>query len=610
MRSLITSGASPVLDKKPAPMAIHTLDAKQSWLGYLFVVLVSSLLLLAPLTRQWESGWRDLGFQWLAAHAPLAVPQDVVIVGIDDDDLRSFGVPVAMLHRELGAFLEAMALAKPRAVGLDILLPSTSFDKLQAGLDAALARGIIAARASTSLILGVSTDELGQPRPLHPLFASLAGKERIGYVFLVNDDDAIVRRFDERLGSQGEHVPTLSGQLARALGYAPKPGLVNYAQGAPFRYIPLRQVLAWREKGQAEALQQAFGSKVVLLGSVLAFDDQHRGSVQLSAWSPTTIGSHGVLLHAQLLRNLMSDALVQPLHLAAQFLGLFLFAATWRLRPVPLVWGAGVVLSLALLAGSVWMLRMQLAVPALAWSAALLGGLLARGGFASWQSGKERKLLRNTFGGFVSPAVLDEILSGRLDPKAEGSKREVCVLFSDIRGFTTLSESMPPEQVTSLLNRYFELMAAPVHEHGGMLDKFIGDGIMAVFGAPKESANACADALAAARRMIDQLELFNQVQIERGEPEIKIGVGLHYGPAILGYVGSKERFEYSAIGDTVNAAARIEGMTKEAGVPVLLSAAVFENLPDKSGIIAIGQVQIRGRASMEVYGWKPLEVNR
>ena len=610
MRSLITSGARPALAKEAAPMAGQALDTQQTWLGYLSVALVCSVVLLAPITQHWESRWRDLGFRWLASHAPLAAPHDVVIVGIDDDDLRSFGVPVAMLHRELGAFLETMALAKPRAVGLDILLPSTSFDKLQAGLDAALARGIIAARASTSLVLGVSTDDSGQPRPLHPLFASLAGKERIGYVFLVNDDDAVVRRFDERLGSQGEHVATLSGQLARSMGYTPKPGLVNYAQGSPFPYIAMRQVLAWREKGQTESLQQAFGNRVVLLGSVLAFDDQHRGSVSLSAWNPGAIGSHGVLLHAQQLRNLMSDALVQPLHLAAQFLGLFLFAATWRLRPVPLVWGAGAVLLFALLAGSVWMLRLQVAVPTLAWGAALLGGLLARAGFATWQSGKERKLLRNTFGGFVSPAVLKEILSGRLDPKAAGSKREVCVLFSDIRGFTTLSESMPPEQVTSLLNRYFELMAAPVHEHGGMLDKFIGDGIMAVFGAPKESANACADAFAATRRMIDQLELFNQGQIERGEPEIKIGVGLHHGPAILGYVGSKERFEYSAIGDTVNAAARIEGMTKEAGVPVLLSAAVFERLPDKSGIIAIGQVEIRGRASMEVFGWKPLDVNR
>jgi adenylate cyclase len=581
------------------------LSRRQLSLGYLVTLLLAALFVLLPGGQQWEARWRDLGFRWLAEHAPLEAAPGPVIVGLDDNDLKGFGVPAAMLHRELGAFLEAMASAKPIAVGLDVLLPATSFDKLQPGLDASLARGIVAARSATSLVLGISTDAAGRPRPLHPLFAGLAGPDRLGYVFVLPDVDGVVRRFDERLGSAGESVPTLAGQMGRAIGLKPVPGIINYAQGRPFQYLPLRQVLAWREAGQTEALQKAFGGKVVLLGSVLAFDDQHRGPVPLAAWSDGATTSHGVLFHAQQLRNILAGNLIQPLHQGVQWLVLLLLASSWWWRPGPMGWGVASGLTLAVLAGSVYLLRIGLAVPALAWSMALLAGVVLRGGCAGWVAARERRRLRDTFGGFVSPPVLEEILSGRLDPKVGGARRDVCVLFSDIRGFTTLSESMPPEQVTSLLNRYFDHMTAAIHQHGGALDKFIGDGIMAVFGVPKQLPAPCADALAAAKSMVHALQRFNEEQARLGEPSIKVGVGLHFGPAIVGYVGSRDRFEYSAIGDTVNAASRIEGMTKELGCPVLLSAAVFDRLTDRSGITAMGSVAIRGRSSMDVFGWKP-----
>ena len=583
----------------------QSLSSGQQVLGYFIVLLLAGLSLAAPGFIHLESQWRDMGFRWLAQHAPIPVEDDLVIVGIDDADLASFEVPMATIHRQLGSFFEAMAASGPRVVGVDVLLPANSFDRLQTGLDAALARGILAMKKAVPLVLGISADAQGNPRPLHPLFASLVGKNGLGFIFVLRDPDGAVRRFDERLGSSGEVVPTLTGQMARALGVDPAPGLIHYALGKPYRYLPLREILAWKEQGASEKLKQVFGGKIVFLGSVLAFDDQHRGPVALADWSPDADTSLGVLFHAQALRSLLTGHMVHAIPSAMQWLLVLLLAGTWWLRPNPLVWVGVVGITLSILAASVFLLNAGWAMSSVSMSAALLLGISARTGTSGWLAARERRRLRDTFGGFVSPAVLEEILAGRLEPNVGGERRDVCVLFSDIRGFTTLSEALAPEMVTELLNRYFDRMAKAVHDYGGTLDKFMGDGIMVIYGAPQASLNPSDDAYQTARAMVAALDLFNSDQERRGETRIAIGIGLHYGPAITGYVGSTDRHEYSAIGDTVNAASRIEGLTKELGYPVLMSLAVYERLVDRRGIVAIGPMAVKGRSSIEVFGWKP-----
>ena len=251
------------------------------------------------------------------------------------------------------------------------------------------------------------------------------------------------------------------------------------------------------------------------------------------------------------------------------------------------------------------LLRRGLHVP-LAWPA--LAALLAaasRAALEAWFGMREKRWLRAAFAGFVSPVVLREILGGRLQPQLGGERREICLLFSDIRGFTTLSESLPPEEVTRLLDRYFGRMVAAIHAHGGTLDKFMGDGIMAFFGAPQPRDNPCADAFAAARAMLGALAGFNRELAAEGRPPLAIGIGLHYGAAVVGYIGAADRHEYTAIGDAVNAASRIEGLTKEAGYPLLASRAVLDRLPDRDGFAPLGELAVKGRAAVEVFGWRP-----
>lgn len=573
--------------------------------GFLIILAIVGAIVSAGKLAPLELRWLDAQSALMRDHFPLKTPQDIVVVGIDDASLKEFGVPIATLHRQIGQFLAAMAVAHPRAVGFDMVLPETSYDQLQPGLDAALARGILMMRTSAPLVLGIGANDDGSPRPLLPLFATVAGAEGQASVFVLRDQDGIVRRFDERIGINDQKISTLVGQLARRLKLEAKPGLVPVYWDKRFGYYPLHQVLALQTANETAGLQAAFAGKVVLLGSLLAHDDLHRAALSL-ATSDEGETTHGVFIHAVQLRSLMAHTLLQETPQLVVLLIALVLTLTWWLRPSVWTWLGVSGAVAALYIGSLLLLRQQsLAIPAVTWSIALLSGISGRTGMTAWQSAAERRLLRNVFGGFVSPGVMNEILAGRLNPNLAGERREICVLFSDIRGFTTMSEHLDPQAAMDLLNRYFERMATCVHHHDGTLDKFIGDGMMAFFGAPQTTPNPCDQAFRAAQEMLVELEAFNLEQEARNGLRIAIGIGLHYGPASIGYIGSKDRHEYSAIGDTVNTSSRLEGLTKDSGYQIVMSGAVVERLSDQSRIASLGERPIKGRAPMELFGWRP-----
>jgi adenylate cyclase len=184
----------------------------------------------------------------------------------------------------------------------------------------------------------------------------------------------------------------------------------------------------------------------------------------------------------------------------------------------------------------------------------------------------ERERMREVFGRYVSPAVRDRLLAEA--PRLGGELRQVTVLFADIRDFTVISGKLEPQRLVGLLNRYFATTVAAVDEYHGYVNKFIGDAVMAVFGAPLEDPEHTRRALECARQMVRRIEALN----DTGEMEVRLraGIGLHTGEVVAGNIGAPNRFEYTVIGEPVNVASRIQGLSAELGRPVLASAAVNE----------------------------------
>src|SRR6185503_13371692 len=206
------------------------------------------------------------------------------------------------------------------------------------------------------------------------------------------------------------------------------------------------------------------------------------------------------------------------------------------------------------------------------------------------------KRVKSSLSRFMSKAVADKLLAEEGTPVLGGVRQEVTILFSDIRSYTTLTEGADAHQIVEMLNEYFTYMVDVIFHHEGILDKFIGDAIMAVFGAPFARPDLDpVNAVSAALDMDAALRKYNDVRASQGKRPIDVGIGLSSGEVICGYIGSERRMEYTAIGDGVNLASRLEGATKQYGARVMVSEFTHARVADRFVSRELDNLQVKGK---------------
>lgn len=315
--------------------------------------------------------------------------------------------------------------------------------------------------------------------------------------------------------------------------------------------------------------------------------------------TPLDPATPGVYLHYTALSNLLNKDMIRDLSLTAYLtvplfaLLPFTLAVLKRLRHRAFIYALFLssFLLLSFLLFSYFRLYLPFFYPLLSLSFSYLG----LEGYLYYTSERRVGELKRAFSSYVSPQLLEIILKDPERLRLGGEKREITVLFSDLRGFTTLSEGLDPEKLVSLLNEYLEPMTLIVLEEGGMLDKYIGDAIMAVFNAPVDLEDHRDRACRTALKMLQKLKELNTGFRERFGLELNIGVGINTGYAVVGNMGSRVRFDYTAIGDTVNLASRLEGLNKLYGTNIIVSSLTAEGLKGDFLLRALDRVAVKGK---------------
>ena len=215
---------------------------------------------------------------------------------------------------------------------------------------------------------------------------------------------------------------------------------------------------------------------------------------------------------------------------------------------------------------------------------------------------RNKEKIKQAMGKYLSQDVMKNVVRNIDDLKLGGKRAVVTVLFSDIRGFTSLSEKMSAEEVSMILNEYFAEMEPIISKYNGVINKFIGDAVMALFGEPIQDSNHAQNAVKCAYEMLKKVEYLREKWLFEGKPKIEIGVGINTGEVFIGNIGTETRMEYTVIGDTVNLASRIEGYNKVYKTNLLVSSSTYEYISGIADVIKISEVQIRGKSKkMNIY---------
>lgn len=527
----------------------------------------------------------------------------IAIIAIDDESVLELG-GWPWSRSVHGALVDTLSEGNPAVIAFDVTFQAQSED---ADGDAHFVEAVSNAGNVVLPVYGTFPASSGTGRlealELSRPFAELEqAAAATAHINTIPDRDRVVRNSLYAFQYEGEEHQSFSWTIYRMyqerMGGTADPGMLpldDYGRfhidytGRPgqFETIPYYAVL----NGDVPA--DYFEDRIVLIGPYApGFKDDYLTPLA----AKTTM--NGVEIHANIIQALLDERIKQPL------------AWQWNMVIVAVAGAAAYLLLRRLRLGTGLLLTAALAVAVTVAARYLYaGGALISVGYAALLLAAccvvsigyryvsellERRRVTDIFGRYVAPQVVSEILrSGDEGLKLGGTRRELTVLFVDIRGFTPLSERAEPEEVVGILNEYLDLAATCIFRHGGTLDKFIGDAAMAIYNAPLPLENHALKAVETAWAMKEASAELQRKLREKFGLTVSFGIGIHSGPAVFGNIGSKTRMDYTAIGDTVNTAARLESMAKPG--QIVISEAVYEAVKNEVLVMPLGEVKVKGK---------------
>jgi adenylate cyclase len=609
---------------------------------------VALLISLLPFAQTIELKTYDWRMQQTAR--PAAPADDIVMVSINDDSVRRMAPLVGRWPwpRLTHAFLiDFLSRAPASVIVYDVLFTEPDIRRFSVGdeewtgaqSDAALVDSvkragnvIVAADAAAEALVEEENTlaiEMPQPRAnfedvatcieerptLVPPFPALAAAAHgIGHTLIQRDVDGPVRRYVPFVRARGHLVASLSvagawsaGDVRGALGAqsasCPRPlvpfrgptigdeGQLTFQDYSFYDLFYSEQQLL---EGQQPKVDPAiFKDKIVVVSATAS------GTYEVQA-TPFAQGIVGGEVHANVIDSLLRGRSILPLAsgpatalTVAAAVGIGVVGAlvgVWTLAAVAAIVAAIITwISVRWFADGVWM---PLVTPLVAIGLAFVGEL----GWQYFVEGREKRQVKRLFSRYVPKNVYEQLLADPTRAALGGKRRRMTVLFSDVRGFTAMSEKATPEEVVGQLNEYFSRMVHVLFEHHGTLDKFVGDMVMGLFGAPLDDPDHAEHAVQTGLAMSRALDELNRQWAAVGKPQLDIGVGISTGDMVAGNIGSEAIMSYTVIGDTVNLGARLESLNKEYGTRIIISEATRAELKGRYDIYPLGEVTVKGKS--------------
>ena len=585
--------------------------------------------------------WRAFGNAYASVSSP------AVVVALDEETFHTppfEGTPSVTWTHEIGQVLTAVIDGGAKVVGFDIVFPTSIEQSAVAfgnetlgarvhGFDRDYLRALAFGARAGKVVLG-QTQHQDQPLLPSPGQRAAVGFEsNIRPLNVHNDPDDVIRRVPLSFVVDDQPVASMAAELvARATdgmaapakpadsGAVPNMITLNFAGGADdIPTFSLADLRACAEKGDKDFFHRHFDGKVVLIGTVLDVEDRKvtskryatapEGASAVRCVLPSPAAGQkftrdsiaGVYIHATAVNNLLrGDALTE---VGRSGTGIISFALAALTATAALALGPAAAalatfgIAAAWTAGATVAFRDALALPLVQPLLAGLAALSTTIGYRFVVADRNKRLLRQNFAFYLAPAVIEKLMASNKPPALGGEVRNVTVYFSDIADFSSFSEKIKPGELVAAMNEYLSAMTDIIEAHGGFVDKYIGDAIVAVFGAPLEDLDHAANGVRAALRCAARLGELERVAATFQGRTVRQRIGLNSGEALVGNIGSRRRFNYTAMGDTVNLASRLEGANKFFATTIIASETTMALTGAAFVWRELDTIRVKGRAT-------------